>query len=74
MILLQSDELHNHAKGVIHKETQNHAFSLDLTVNKIKRFMEGARLILAEVNSRLLSLKHWIPKKEILTMIMAGGN
>lgn len=44
MILLQSDELHNHAKGIIHKETQNHTFSLDLTVNKIQRFMEGGAL------------------------------
>lgn len=44
MILLQSDELHEHAEGIIHEETQQHQYSLDLTVDSILSFQQGGAL------------------------------
>lgn len=43
MFLLQSDELLEHAGDIIHKDTQLHKLSLDLTVDQVQRFDgEGA--------------------------------
>ncbi len=35
MFLLQSDELLDHAKDIIHKDTQHHKLSIDLTIAEI---------------------------------------
>lgn len=44
MFLLESDELSNHAVNIIHKETQQHKLSLDLTVSEIHRFTQTGSL------------------------------
>ena len=44
MFLLQSDELLDHARDIIHKETQHHKFSLDLTVTEIHQYIAPAAL------------------------------
>lgn len=44
MFLLQSDELLDHTKDIIHKDTQQHKFSFDLSVAEIHTFTEAGSL------------------------------
>lgn len=44
MFLLQSDELLEHTSDIIHKDTQHHKFSIDLTVSQVQRFTSAGSL------------------------------